>query len=384
MGWVKFYGVLSRDVCLKKSFFVLAVACIALSGCAAKEARKSFFYPKPPNSPHLQYLTSFSIGRDLEGERLFPFLHANADKNNIIVKPYGIAVKNGRIYVTDTALSRLMVIDLNEKKFSPVDNPLIALRLPANLNLDEKGNIYVADTLRQEIVIVDPMLQSSTAVGNELKMKPTDVAVTKDRLFVVDNDQNELKILDRETGKLIKAVGKNSDPKKGLSLPTNLMLDEKNGFMYITNQGTGKVVKMDLDGNILKSIGGFGDRFGLFSRPKGVFVDDDGYIYVVDAGNQVVQIFNQEGKILMFFGQRGSGPGTLDLPADIFVTREKIDYLDQFVDPGFVREKLIFITNQTGPRKVSVFAMGHAREEAANSLEAVNPQESIPEQKKIP
>lgn len=380
----RYSSILARGGRQANSILVLLFAVAALSGCTAKEIKPPVFFPKPPNPPHVQYLTSFSIGPDLEANNFLPFLNKNWDKNKFILKPYGVTVRNGRIYVTDTGLSRLTVIDLNKKEFNPVDNPNLGLWSPTNLTMDEMGDIYIADPARKEVVVVDPEVRNSRGIGKELNMKPTDLAISGDRLYVLDYDNSELKILDKQTGKLLKAVGKNTDPEKGLSLPTNLMLDDKNGFAYVTNQGSGKVVKMDLDGNILMSIGGFGDSFGKFSRPKGVFVDDEGYIHVVDAGNQVVQIFNQEGRLLMYFGERGSGRGTLDLPADIFVTREKIDYFNQFVDPSFEMEKLIFVTNQTGIRKVSVFAMGHSKEGTAKADEPARPQEPAPEPKKNP
>lgn len=379
-----FVELLMRYVSSTKSFLGFIAASVALSGCAAKEIKKPIFFPKPPNPPHVQFLTSFTFGPDLEGESILPFLSKNWDKNKIIIKPYGVAVRDGKIFVADTGLSRFTIIDLKAREFSPVDNPAIGLWSPTNITLDETGNIYIADPARREIVIVDSSTKNNRKIGKELNMKPTDLAVSGDRLYVLDYEHSELKIIDRETGKLLKAIGKNTDPEKGLSLPTNLMLDEKNGFVYVTNQGTGKVVKMDLNGNVQMSLGGFGDTFGKFSRPKGVFVDDDGYIHVVDAGNQVVQIFNQEGRLLMFFGERGSGRGTLDLPADIFVTREKIDYFDPFVDPTFEVEKLIFVTNQVGIRKVSVFAMGHSKEGTAKADEPARPQEPAPEPKKNP
>lgn len=384
MGTDRFSSILTQGGRQPRSLLWIFIAVIAFSGCATKDIKKPVFFPKPPNPPHVQYLTSFSIGPDVADESIIPFLSKNWDKNKVILKPYGVMVRDGKIYVTDTGLSRLTIIDLKEKEFSPVENQILGLWSPTNLTMDDMGNIYIADPARREIVVVDPKVNRGRGIGKELNMKPTDLAVSGERLYVLDYDNSELKILDRQTGKLLKAIGKSTDPEKGLSLPTNLMLDEKNGCAYVSNQGTGKVVKMDLDGNILKSVGGFGDTFGKFSRPKGVFVDDDGYIHVVDAGNQVVQIFNQEGRLLMFFGERGSGRGTLDLPADIFVTREKIDYFNKFVDPTFELEKLIFVTNQTGPRKVSVFAMGHSKEEAVKAEEPAKPQEPAPEAKKNP
>lgn len=359
----------------------LALFSIVFAGCAGPTKKKPIFFPKSPNPPHVQYLTSFTNGRDLEKDKLFPFLQQNAEKDNVLVKPYGVAVRNGKVYVTDPGMARITVIDLKAKKFIPVNSQALGLRTPTNINLDEEGNLYVADPGRKEIVAINTTFTSGKSIGRDLEMKPTDVTAVGNRIYVLDHLNSDLKILEKDTGKLIKSLGRNPDPDKMLSLPTNMIVDEKNGHIYVANQGSGKILKMDLEGNILLSFGGFGDRFGMFARPKGIFVDDAGYIYVVDAGHQVVQIFNQEARLLMFFGERGSSEGTLDLPADIFVTEEKIEYFDQFVDPSFVMEKLIFVTNQTGPRKVSVFAMGHAKEEAPKPVESDKSKEDTPQPK---
>lgn len=361
----------------------LAACWAMLAGCAAPLERNPVFFPKSPNSPHVQYLTSFSSGRDLEGEGVLPLL-TGTDKKDDILKPYGVVAGEGKVFVTDTGLSCLTLIDLKKKELTPINHQLLGLWTPTNLALDENGGVYIADPARKEIIVADSSFTAVRRIGKDLNMKPTDLAVRGDRLYVLDFNNNDLKILDRETGKLFKSIGKSADPEKGLSLPTNMFVDDKNGFVYVSNQGTGKVIKMDLEGNVVKTIGGFGDRFGMFARPKGVSVDDDGYIYVVDAGHQVVQIFNQEGRLLMFFGERGSGKGTLDLPADIFVTREKIPYFDKFVDPSFESEKLIFVTNQVGPRKVSVFAMGHAKEGTVKAEGPEKAKESATEAKKNP
>ena len=119
--------------------------------------------------------------------------------------------------------------------------------------------------------------------------------------------------------------------------------------------------EMDRTGKVMKAFGETGDRPGQFVRPKGIAVDDDGLIYVVDAGHQVVQIFNQDAQLLMFFGERGSKAGTLNLPADIAISRDNLEYFREFADPSFEVEQLIFVTNQAGPRKISVYGFGHPK-----------------------
>jgi DNA-binding beta-propeller fold protein YncE len=340
-----------------KPFLLFLLLPFWLTGCILnKPALETVFFPPAPDPPHVQYLTSISSSADVK-PALLPFLPNTPEPGEKISKPYGIAVRGSKLYVSDTPFSQLSAIDFKEKTYALIRHD--ALQTPINIALDQDGNIYLADTGKKAVL-------QFTAEGNLLRIlakgvtKPTDVAIYGDEIYVVDYNGSEVKVLDKKSGNQIRSIGREGKPEDTLSLPTNLALD-KNGFIYVTNVGNNRIIKMDRTGKVIKAFGETGDRPGQFARPKGIAVDDEGLIYVVDAGHQVVQIFNQDAQLLMFFGERGSKAGTLNLPADIAISRDNLEYFRQYADPSFEVEQLIFVTNQAGPRKISVYGFGHQK-----------------------
>ncbi|GAB7026784.1 NHL repeat-containing protein [Geotalea toluenoxydans] len=327
---------------------------IYLPGCfAPKQVKAPVFFPPAPDAPHVQYLTSISSINDIKSS----IFADTPGVNEVIAKPYGIAVRGSKIFITDVPLGRITTIDLNEKTFHQLDTEI--LKSPINISFDDEGNAFVADTGSKKVIRFNGDNPTGTfSIGD---MKPTDAAIRGKELYVVDYSSSEIKIFDLQTGEQTRAVGRDSKEGETLSLPTNMALD-KDGNIYVTNLGTCRIIKMDPNGKVLKAFGALGDRPGQFTRPKGIAVDDAGLIYVVDAGNQVVQIFDPDGQLLMFFGERGSKEGTLSIPADIAITRENLEYFRTFADPSFEAEQLILVTNQSGPRKISIYGFGHRKE----------------------
>lgn len=359
-----------------------------LAGCAAQTTRTAepVFFPPPPDLPRLQFLMGIADSRDVEGRKsgfsLFSLGDEEEEKIKYIVKPYGIAVKGSTIYVSDTKTAQVVVMDLSQKTFKLLKGNFGPgkLKKPINLATDVEGNLYVADVDRKEVLMYDPAGNFLMAFGKELEMKPVDVGADGDFLYVLDINNSEMKVLNRQTGKLLGTIGKGSSiPEENMSLPTNMTVDAK-GFVYSTNTTTGKVLKLDRDGHLLTSFGKMGDGFGQFGRPKGIAVDDENRIYVVDAAHQNVQVFSDTGRLLMFFGDPGLPTGSLNIPAGIAITRDNLEYFQKLADPSFQVEQLIFVTNQAGDPKVSIYGMG--RKKGADYEKAV--QETLMErQKKI-
>lgn len=272
-----------------------------------------------------------------------------------IGKPYGVAARNGKLYVCDTGLSIVEIIDFKGKKFDKLkgDKSTGKLKKPINLTLDAEGNLYVADTSRKEILMYDAEGNFIRTYGKELNMKPVDVAVDSESVYVLDMGANEIKVINRKDGELARSFGK-----EALSIPTNMTVDS-NGFLYVSNIGHGNVTKFDRDGHVISTFGKLGDAFGEFGRPKGVAVDSNGRLYVTDAMFYNTQIFSSNGRLLMFFGDPGLPTGSLNLPAGITVTRENMDYFQKMAAPGFILEEIIIIANQYGDAKISIYGLGH-------------------------
>ncbi|BCR03995.1 hypothetical protein DESUT3_10640 [Desulfuromonas versatilis] len=346
--------------------FLAFLTLLALQGCstAPKVGSEAVFFPPAPNPPRIQYLTSINDSTDIQGKSsqfsLVAFGGQDTEKLKGLYKPYGILSHGGKIYICDIGAGNVIIIDPAEKKFDFLKGnySLGKLKKPANVAIDKEGLMYVADAARKEIVVFNPQGDYVTAFGKSLAMKPADVAVDDDILYVLDISQHEIKLLDRKTGDYLRSIGRRIDGQDGIALATNMCLD-KDGFIYVTNLGSGKVLKMDRDGHILMTMGQLGDFVGQFARPKGITVDDKGRIYVVDNGHQNVQIFNSQSRILAFFGDPGLPKGSLNLPIGITVTTDNLDFFRKYADPSFELESLILVANQYGESKISVYGLGH-------------------------
>jgi sugar lactone lactonase YvrE len=344
--------------------FTVAVLSL-LSACAGpKELMKPVFFPPLPDEPHIQFLMSINDSSFLEDTSLFKGLVSGMEKPDIktrILKPYGIALNKGVIYVCDTVPNTVYRIDLKAKKFESIKGNAGSggLKKPVNLAIDEEGTLYVADSLRNEVMIYTGEGEFVQAVGRGVLTKPVAVAVDKENIYVLDSTDRVIKVLDRKSGAYIREFGNTAELGDNLVLPVGLTRDAQ-GFLYVTNVATGRVVKLDTDGHVILSFGKIGDFLGEFTRPKGIAVDKQGRIYVVDTGNQNVQIFNAERTLLLPFGSPGLPRGSLNLPAGIAVTSEFPDFFKQFVDSNFEVEELILVTSQgqSGSEMINVYAIG--------------------------
>ena len=252
----------------------------------------------------------------------------------------------------------IQVFDLQAKQasyFAPTGEG--QFRLPINISIDEDGTRYVADTGREQVLIYSADGTFLEAMGKKDEMRPTDVAVTTDRLYVTDLKNHAVKVFSKPEHKLLFSIPRDDKTNSGkLFQPTNLAVDKSGNRLLVSDTGANCVQVYDLDGNYLRTFGRQGVAPGMFARPKGVAVDRNGYAYVVDAATQVVQIFDTEGRLLLFFGEAGASTrGEVILPAAVKVDYDNLSYFQKYVAPGRQCEYLIFVTSQFGGQKVSVY-----------------------------
>jgi DNA-binding beta-propeller fold protein YncE len=348
-----------------------AVCCLLLgllAGCASSKKTgpvKYTYFPPAPDEPRIQFLTSFESDAQLGRTRTFAdYIMGENKPSTPLIKPYGLAVHDGKVYVCDTVSHVVQVFDMNEKRattFEPQGEG--KMRLPINITIDQDGTRYVADTGRAQILIFRPDGTFLEAMGKKDEMKPTDVAVTADRLYITDLSNHCVRVYGKVDHKILFTIPReasdNKDPKsvKGRLLsPTNLAVDQKGNRLLVADTGGNTVQVFDLEGNYLRSIGSAGVAAGLFARPKGVAVDRQGYAYVVDAATQVVQIFDAEGRLCMYFAKAGdTTAGEVILPAVVKLDYDNIGCFEKYLAPGRKCEYLIFVTSQFGGQKISVY-----------------------------
>lgn len=350
---------------LFKNYFFPAVVggllLALLSGCSTPKpaARQTYtFFPPAPDDPHVQFLTSFSAETDLGRSWSFAQYVSGIKPTASLVKPYGLALYAGKIFVCDTVQGMVQVFDLKKQRaayFAPQGEG--RLMMPINLSIDDDGTRYVTDTLRNQVLVYNSNGDYLTAIGRKDEFKPTDVAVTTNRLYITDLSAHAVKVYGKADRKFLFSIPVATNVAQGkLFSPVNLALDKVNNRLLVSDLGGFAVQIYDLDGKYLNTIGSQGVGMGRFSRPKGVAVDREGITYVVDASVQVVQMFDRQGRLLMYFGQPGASTrGELLLPASVKVDYNHIGYFQKHVAPGYQCEYLILVTSQFGDNKVSVY-----------------------------
>ncbi len=243
-----------------------------LSGCATKHPVPVTytFFPPAPDQPRVQFLTSFSAGIDLGGSGSFvDFITGRPAAPNALIKPYGLAIKDGKIYVCDTVADAVEVFDLVKKRaryFAPRGEG--RLLMPINISIDTDGTRYVADTGRSQVVIFDKDGNFLGAIGTRDEMKPCDVAIAADRLYIADLKGHAVRVYDKATRKLLFTIPRDPNAKEGkLFSPTNLALDPQ-GRLLVSDTGGFAVKVYDLEGKYLRMIGQQGLAPDLSPGPR--------------------------------------------------------------------------------------------------------------------
>lgn len=368
--------VLSRGGFTAFLGWMLTAALLATPGCGAPEkpkveaasevkAGQYAFWPIFPDDPRIQFLRSFGTSDDVNPatpsaiEKLV--FGKEGEKTASINKPYGVAMKNGKIYVCDIRGRSIVVLDLKKKQTRLVGTTgLHQVAHPVAITVADDGMIYVADNERCAVMVFDANERYSASMGYD-KMKPVAVAVFGDTLYVSDLGNQTIAMFDRKSGKKTSSFGTVGDADGQFRVPLGLAVD-KVGNVYVTDMMRCTVQKFSPKGEFISAYGQMGDRPGQFARPKHIAVDADGIQYIVDAAFSNVQLFDDKKQLLMAFGALGDFPGAMDVPAGICISEDGLDLFQSLVHPGFQAKRLLIVSNQFGTRKINVYALGELKQ----------------------
>jgi len=341
---------------------------IAQDSTDSEENTSTLFYPSLPDSPRIQYLTSFSVASDVKEKKQkkggwlskFVLGEENPEDDEGPEKPYGVSLNNGQVHVVDTRGGGYAIFDVPGKDYRfTLGSGSAVMTKPVNIEIDDEGTKYVTDTQRGQILAFDSNDKFLRTYGKRGQYRPTDVLIDEGRLYMVDIQAHRIVVLDKESGIELSSFGGPGSEENNLFQPTNIALGPDK-HLYISDTGNFRVQKFTRDGEFVQSFGaGVGTAPGDFARPKGVAVDRMGRLYVVDAAFETVQMFNSKGDLLLYFGEAASTHrGGLDLPADIDIDYDSVPYFQQYADPSFKLEYIIVVANQFGRSRVNVFGFG--------------------------
>lgn len=353
---------------------LLVVALLApMGGCAASggEARRSAgartyaFWPLAPDEPRVQFVRSFAYSGDVNPSKPSGFerlvFGEESQQVALINKPYGVEMRDGKIFVCDIRNASVAVLDLRKKQMRLIGvTGIQRLSNPVDVATADDGTIYVADNQRDAVLVYDASERYRQTISHK-GLKPVGLAVHGDRLYVCNLTAQMVEIMDRRTGEVLGTIGSVGDEDGQFRVPLGIDTDAE-GNVYVSDMMRCRVQKFSPEGKLLSAMGTLGDYAGSFARPKQLSVDAEGIVYVVDAAFQNVQMFDGEHQLLMSFGAAGEFPGAMNLPAGICTLEDGLELFQDDIHPGFEARRLILVTNQFGPQKVSVYALGSRRQ----------------------
>lgn len=314
---------------LKLGFFLYASVLLSAS-------ETPIVWPFPPDPARFSYVKSISGPDDMEIKRSFfgkvwDFLAGNEPK--VLQAPMGLYVSPKRVlYVTDSAQQSVFV-------FNPSDNMMdvwegygdVKFGSLIDIVADERGFVYVSDTVAKCVIILDSKGKFLRKIGVERAMeRPTGLAIDEKRgwLYVSDTLKGQIEVFDL-SGNHLRTIGKIGNEEGEFNRPTYITVDG-NGNLYVSDSMNNRIQIFDFSGKFLRMFGERGGSIGYFGSPRGIALDQEGNIYVTDSLLHAVQIFNTNGELLLVIGNYGMQKGEFSSPKDIVIDSKGMVYIADF------------------------------------------------------
>ena len=204
------------------------------------------------------------------------------------------------------------------------------LSMPSDVAVD-KQRIYIVDSGHQQISVFDKDGDHILNFGREgiedgQFRNPVGIDVdTKGRIYVADTGNHRIQIFDPEGKHLASIV--TADKKNQLVRPIDVAVDEHAQLLYVTGNNNHKLMTYNYPGYVLDEWGGDGVDEGYFRYPGTLAMLKDGRIAVVDILNTRIQVFTKKGKVSLQVGDWGVYPGHLFRPKGIAIDKKGRFYI---------------------------------------------------------
>lgn len=332
-----------------------------LTGCgsAASNARVVYF-PSRPANPRVVHLLSFNRLDELVPVRrdwLGVLRGTSVDAQ--VGTPSGMAYGGGILYVCDTDANVVHAWDLTAGKARRLgESGSNALQKPVDVVVAADGTTFVADTGRSEVVAfrADGSFAAAYRPASAEIYQPVALALRDGKLYVADVARLGVDVLDVANGHWIQSLGLPADDDRR-AYPLGLAFDPAGSLVVVDGMGARALV-MDNEGNVVRTFGQPGDRYGDLGRPRHLDVGPDGVVFITDAAFAHVHLFDGEGRLLLLIGSDQGGPAATPMPVGVAVADVIPGAVSRLVPNDFDPTYLVFVANTVGDRRINLFAVG--------------------------
>jgi DNA-binding beta-propeller fold protein YncE len=189
------------------------------------------------------------------------------------------------------------------------------------VSTDAQGEVYVFQRGQKAdpIVVFDAKGKYLRSWGKGMFGNPHGMRVDRDgNIWVTDNGDHQVMKFTRD-GKLLLTLGqkgKAGTDAKTFNRPTDIAFMPNGDFFVSDGYGNSRVVKFNAKGEYLLDWGKKGTKAGDFNTPHSIGVDAKNRVYVSDRENNRIQIFDANGKFLKEWA-------TLGATQNLFITPQQ-------------------------------------------------------------
>ncbi|MFC2086438.1 NHL repeat-containing protein, partial [Bacteroidota bacterium] len=229
--------------------------------------------------------------------------------------PLRLAVDNmDNVYITDTYQKNIVKYDADGNFLGTIEPD----GKPISIAINKENLIVYGDGENSKVIKLNPDGTSDVIYSDPLY--PSSMVISPDNLlYIVDNLSKQVLVLDLN-GNLIQTFGNDI-----LLLPSGIAYDQYNDRILVAEHGgigsgfnlTAEIKVFDPQGNLVNTIGSYGNGDGEFYRIQGIALGPCGNIYAIDSYQGKISVFDENGAFLSAFGEYGADPGQFNLPMDV-------------------------------------------------------------------
>ncbi|MBN1292322.1 MAG: NHL repeat-containing protein [Candidatus Latescibacteria bacterium] len=194
------------------------------------------------------------------------------------------------------------------------------IRAPWGISFGVDGTLYVCDRDKSSVVRLNGSGEiisrfDSFTNRTERLYAPIDVCSSSGiEIYAVDASDSRVLRFDRNLKNGYTIYRGGADQTKLFGSFNGIAYDKISGDLYITDRDTGAVIRIDMLGRSIRTMGAFGSRDKSLREPAGLDVDPDGILYIADTKMGAVAVVRNFGAHINYIGG-----DALEAPVDAVV-----------------------------------------------------------------